>query len=287
MSPTKPVNAPKKATTLSPSPSKVTKPDGAAIKRQKRDGIASMSAALAAGTPAAAAAAAASGDNPHNALTNLQYAVDFLKAKGEPKTLQEVIDHLTLQHYKKDVQIFFADALKIHSRIRFIPDPKAKSLPDAWKSGKYEFKPALPGVVSKVTLLEHLAKKRDASGTDVKSIKDGWPDCDAALTELEAEHKILTIRTKKELTPRYVWLDQPELHHQVDDEFRAMWFKEPLPSVDEMPRRLKALGQKATSGGTKTNAGVQKAPPKRKKASRTQKKFENEHMRSIFDSYKR
>ncbi|KAI1444364.1 transcription initiation factor IIE, beta subunit [Annulohypoxylon stygium] len=286
MSPTKPASGtPKKPTTLSPSPSKVTKPGGAPIKRQKRDGIASMSAAAA--TPAAAAAALASGDNGQNTMTHLQYAVEFLKAKREQKTFQEIINHLTLQHYGEDTQSHFADFLKRHSRIRFIPDPKAKSQPNSWRSGKYEFLPALPGVNSKVTLLEHLAKKRDASGTEVKAIKDGWPDCDAALAELEAEHKILTIRTKKEQTPRFVWLDQPELHHKVDDEFRMMWFKEPLPSVDEMPRRLKALGQKATSSGAKTNAGVHKAPPKRKKASRTQKKFENEHMRSIFDSHKR
>ncbi|KAI1211258.1 transcription initiation factor IIE, beta subunit [Annulohypoxylon truncatum] len=287
MSPKKPAGGSTKASALSPSPSKVTKSDGAASKRQKRDGIAANNASA---TPAAAAAAAASQDYGSHIITQLTYAVDFLKSKGTPKTLQEIMDHLTLQHYPEHVQKFFATTMQRHSRMQYRPDPKAKSLPESeqWRAGTYEFKPMLPGVTSKVTLLEYLQSKTDASATEVKAIKDGWPNCDEALMELEAEHKILTVRTKKEQTHRFVWLDNPALHHKVDDEFRAMWFKEPLPSVEEMPRKLKALGQKATSGGTKANANAgQKAPPKRKKASRVQKKFENEHMRSIFEQHKR
>ncbi|KAI2463736.1 transcription initiation factor IIE, beta subunit [Annulohypoxylon bovei var. microspora] len=285
MSPSKPASGSKKSSALSPSSAKVTKSDGTASKRQKRDGLAANNSA----TPAAAAAAAAAADYGSHIITQLTYAVEFLKAKGTPKTLQEIMDHLTLQHYPEHVQKFFATTMQRHSRMQYRPDPKAKSLPESeqWRTGTYAFRPTLPGVVSKVTLLEYLQSKVDASATEVKQIKDGWPDCDDAIMELEKEHKILTVRTKKEQQHKFVWLDNPSLHHKVDDEFRAMWFKEHLPSVDDMPRRLKAIGQKATSGGTKLNANAQKAPPKRKKASRVQKKFENEHMRSIFEQHKR
>ncbi|KAI1097632.1 transcription initiation factor IIE, beta subunit [Jackrogersella minutella] len=290
MSPTKPANGAKQPSALSPSRAgaKVTKSDGIGSKRLKRDGHVGGNGS--APTPAAAAAAAASTDYGSHLATQLTYAVEFLKTKGTPKTLQEILDHLTLQHAPEHQQKVFAMTMQKHSRMQYTPGPASKSdaeLPQ-WRKGTYEFRPTLPGVHSKVTLLEYLSNKTDASATEVKKIKDGWPDCDKAIFELDKEHKILTVRTKKESTPKFVWLDNPALHHKVDEEFRAMWFKEPLPSVDDMPRKLKALGQKATSGGTKTNSNAsQKAPPKRKKASRVQKKFENEHMRSIFEQHRR
>ncbi|KAI0120464.1 hypothetical protein F4776DRAFT_235744 [Hypoxylon sp. NC0597] len=289
MSPSKPTTGVKRAAgAASPSvgANASSKTDGTASKRQKRDGHATGKDHASTPTPAAAAAAAAENDYGSSLMTNLTYAVDFLKAKGTPKSLQAILDHLTLQHAPEEQQKRFAQAMQQFARIQWNMPPKAK--PTDWHVGTYEFRPMLPGVNSKDTLLEYLQSKKDAGATEVKQIKDGWPDCDEAILELEKEHKILTVRTKKEQTPRYIWIDNPNLHHHVDDEFRAMWFKEPLPSADEMPRRLKALGQKATSGDPKKNLNAgQKAPPKRKKASRVQKKFENEHMRSIFDQHKR
>ncbi|OTA90545.1 hypothetical protein M434DRAFT_397911 [Hypoxylon sp. CO27-5] len=263
-----------------------SKTNGTSSKRQKRDGLAASKDRASTPTPAAAAAAAAENDYGVNLMTNLTYAVDFLKTKGTPKSLQAIIDHLSLHLHSEQQRKRFAQAMQQFARIKWNKPPNAKETD--WQVGTYEFKPTLPGVNSKDTLLEYLQSKKDAGATEVKQIKDGWPDCDEAILELEKEHKILTVRTKKEQTPRYIWIDNPDLHHHVDDEFRAMWFKEPLPSADEMPRRLKALGQKATSGDPKKNLNAgQKAPPKRKKASRVQKKFENEHMRNIFDQHKR
>ncbi|KAI1141512.1 hypothetical protein F5Y05DRAFT_263751 [Hypoxylon sp. FL0543] len=291
MSPSKPVTGVKRAgPTASPSTSANAngKTDGTSSKRQKRDGHATGNdyASTSTPTPAAAAAAAAESNHGSSLMTNLTYAVEFLKGKGTAKSLQAILDHLTLQHAPPEQQKRFAQAMQQFARIQWNMPPKAKVTD--WQVGTYEFRPLLPGVTSKDTLLEYLQSRKDAGATEVKNIKDGWPGCEQALLELEKEHKILTVRTKKEQTPRYVWLDNPDLHHHVDDEFRAMWFKEPLPSADEMPRKLKALGQKATSGDSNKNANAgQKAPPKRKKAARVQKKFENEHMRNIFDQHKR
>ncbi|KAL7622086.1 transcription factor TFIIE beta subunit, TFIIEB, Tfa2 [Parahypoxylon ruwenzoriense] len=269
-----------------PSTNTTPKTDGTASKRQKRDGnIASSKDATP--TPAAAAAAAASQDFGAHMMTQLTYAVDFLKSKRAPKSLQEILDHLTLQHMPETQQNAFSQLMKRHSRIQFNPAPKAKvassDLP-AWRTGTYEFKAKLPGVTSKITLLEYLQHKIDASCTSVKDIKDGWPDCDGAIDELEKEHKILTVRTKKDNHAKHVWLDSPELHHEVDPEFQAMWAKIKLPPADEMVRKLKALGQKATSDDPRDRIGhAPKTAQKKKKAPRTQKRFENAHMKQLFE----
>ncbi|KAI5865955.1 transcription initiation factor IIE, beta subunit [Durotheca rogersii] len=264
------------------------KADAPIPKRQKRDGNIASGKDNATPTPAAAAAAAASQDFGAHMMTQLTYAVDFLKSKRTPKTLQEILDHLTLQHMSEGQQSSFSQLMKRHSRIQFNPTPRAKStgssdLP-AWRTGTYEFKAKLPGVTSKVTLLEYLQHKVDASCTSVKDIKDGWPDCDGAIDELEKEHKILTVRTKKDNHAKHVWLDSPELHHEVDAEFQVMWAKIKLPPADEMVRKLKALGQKATSDDPRDRIGnAPKTAPKKKKAPRTQKRFENAHMKQLFE----
>ncbi|KAI8960432.1 transcription initiation factor IIE, beta subunit [Daldinia sp. FL1419] len=291
MTPSKPSHGVKRSAPTS----SVASPSGAnsskADKRQKRDeNHASRDHHASTPTPAAAAAAAAAKDIGEHSNTQLTFAVDFLKAKRSPKPLQEILDHLTLQHLSEDQQRAFVYNLRNHSRVQFNPVPKSKGSsgqPPEWRTGTYEYRAKLPGVVSKVKLLEYLQQRKDQAGVSIKDIKDGWPDCEGPIVELMNEHKILVMRTKKDGYLRYVWLDMPELHHEVDKEFKLMWNQEPLPSVDEMPRKLKALGQKATSEA-KSNVNLgQKAPPKRKKASRVQKKFENEHMRMIFEQHKR
>ncbi|KAI2610095.1 transcription initiation factor IIE, beta subunit [Hypoxylon fragiforme] len=294
MSPSKPANGSKRAapdSATSPAVTSTTKTDGPASKRQKRDGIANAKENNLIPTPAAAAAAAASQDFGAHMATQMTYAVEFLKTKGTPKTFQEVIDHLTLQHIPESQQRAFMEVMQRHSRIQFIPALKSKANADqqipTWRTGTYQYKAKLPGVTNKLKLLEYLQQKKDASCTLVKDIKDGWPNCDMAIDQLEKEHKILAVRTKKDNHPRYVWLDRPELHHEVDTEFQVMWFQEKLPSADDMPKMLNALGQKATSEPKNPDHMAQKQPSKRKKGARPQRKFENEHMRNIFEQHKR
>ncbi|KAF3062188.1 Transcription initiation factor IIE subunit beta [Daldinia childiae] len=291
MSPSKPSNGIKRSapasSAASPSGANTSKNDN---KRQKRDGNAATTNHASTPTPAAVAAAAAAKDFGEHSNTHLSFAVEFLKEKRSPRPLQEILDHLTLQPPPEDQQRAFVHSLKTHSRILFSPAPKSKgssSQQPEWRTGTYEYRAKFPGVVSKIKLLEYLQQRKDQGGISIKDIKDGWPDCDTAIEELEREHKVMgSIRTRKDTHARIIWPDTPDLHHDVDPEFRVMWFQEALPSVDEMPRKLKALGQKATSEVKNVNLG-QKAPPKRKKASRVQKKFENEHMRNIFEQHKR
>ncbi|KAI1387502.1 transcription initiation factor IIE, beta subunit [Hypoxylon trugodes] len=295
MSPQKPANGLKRSAPSSsaatPAGGNAGKSDGAPAKRQKRDGNTTDKDHDANPTPAARAAKAASQSTGSHMMTQITYGIEYLKSKATPKTLQELLDHLTLHQLDESMQYAFAMAMQKHSRIQYNPPPKSKVNADAkvpaWRLGTYEFRPLLPGVNTKVALLDYLQHKKDSGAIELKTIKDGWPNCEAAIDELEREHLILCVRTKKENAAKFIFRDNPELHNEVDPEFKAMWFKEKLPPADEMPRKLKALGQKATSDGSKLANNVQKAAPKRKKASRVQKKFENEHMRNIFEQLKR
>ncbi|KAI1078109.1 transcription initiation factor IIE, beta subunit [Whalleya microplaca] len=268
-----------------PSSSNPSK-DGPASKRQKRDNIANYASS----TPAAAAAAAAAADYGTHINTKLTYAVEYLKSKQTPKSLQDVLEHLTLQHNSEEDQKKFAQMLKSHLRVTYIPSPRVKgSSEPVWRTGKYEFKPVLPGVNSKEKLLEHLQHKQDASAASVKDIKDGWPDCDGAIDELRRAHRIITTGLKKDSHAKYVWADDPSLHHAVDAEFVHRWKAQTpqMPAPDDMVRALKERGQKPTGEDPRARRGkdgLGKPAQKKRKAARTVKKFQNAHMEALFNA---
>ncbi|KAI0391096.1 hypothetical protein F5Y17DRAFT_442001 [Xylariaceae sp. FL0594] len=273
---------------------------GSASKRQKRDNVGGIKDRNSpTPTPAAAAAAARATDFGTHMMTQLTYVVDFLKSKQAPKTLQEVLDHLTLNNLPEHQQKLFVNLMHKHSRIDFIPAPKGgaggdkdkpsggvKTEPQpAWRTGKYQFKAKIPGVHDKISLLSHLQQKMDASSLSVKDLKDGWPDCDQALTELENAHKILVVRTKKDNHAKFVWLDDPRLSHAVDPEFVSMWHKVELPSQDDMVRKLVAIGQKPTSEAPQTIIKPATKAAKKRKSTRPSKHQTNAHLAHLLKDY--
>ncbi|KAI1173542.1 hypothetical protein F4777DRAFT_447052 [Nemania sp. FL0916] len=285
---------PSPATRPNASPTKSDGTPSSASKRQKRDHVGGIrDRASPTPTPAAAAAAAKATDFGTHMMTQLTYVVDFLKTKGTPKTLQEVLEHLTLHKLPEQQQKIFVDLMHQHSRIDHIPAPKtakgaaasADAALPAWRRGKYQFKAKIPGVHDKMTLLSHLQQKTDASSLAVKDLKDGWPDCDQAITELENEHKILVVRTKKDNHAKFVWLDDPRLAHAVDAEFLNMWQRIELPAADDMVRKLVALGQKPASEAPSNNAKAAVKTAKKRKAVRPPKHQSNAHMAHLLKDY--
>ncbi|GKT99908.1 transcription factor [Fusarium langsethiae] len=217
--------------------------------------------------------------------TQMTFAVEYLKKKGDTKTITEIIDHLSLRGYDEEHKRQLAEGLRGHPRVDWKPDANLSE--QTWKTGTYAHRPIIPGVKNATTLLGHLQAKTDASGVSVKDLKDGWPDCEDTISALEREYKILVVRTKKDNLPRYVWPNDASLHHRVQPEFQSMWQRVQLPPIDEMHRKLTSVGQKPTSEDprkTKEGQGNKPKVQKRRKGNRIGKAT-NVHMAHLMQDY--
>ncbi|CAH0052829.1 unnamed protein product [Clonostachys solani] len=217
--------------------------------------------------------------------TQMTFAVDYLKKKGEPKSVTDIIDHLSLRHFAEQHKKELVDGLRGHPRVDWKPDTNLSE--QTWKTGTYTHRPIIPGVKDGISLLAHLQRKTDASSVAVKDLKDGWPDCEDTLTELERKHKVLVVRTKKDNFPRYVWADDSSLHHKVEPEFQVMWQRVPIPSLDDMHRKLVSVGQKPTSDDPHKGGAGGPAKPKqqKKRAGKRIGKATNVHMAHLMQDY--
>lgn len=217
--------------------------------------------------------------------TQMTFAVDYLKKKGESKSITDIIDHLSLRGYSEEHKRELAEGLRGHPRVEWRPDAKLSE--QTWKTGMYAHRPIIPNVKDGTSLLAYLQRKTDASGVKVKDLKDGWPDCEDALAVLESQHKTLVVRTKKDNFPRYVWADDPSLQHTVQPEFQGLWHRVPIPSIEDMHRKLINVGQKPTSEDPRkllANAG-NKPKVQKKRAGKKSGKATNVHMAHLMQDY--
>lgn len=218
--------------------------------------------------------------------TQLVYAVTHLKSKeGRGLALADIIDHLSHKPRSDEQALAVAEALRLHPRVKFTPDP-ALAEQTAW-SGSYAHNPVVPGVNSKQTLLQFLQGKKDAMFVEVKDLEDGWPKPKLypAITELEKEHKILVVRTKKDNAPRYVWQDDASLWHPVEQEFQNSWHKIAVPDLNDITGMLKRNGQKPTSDDPRLKvAKVEK--PKLKKKKKAPRNLTNTHLKGHLSMFK-
>ncbi|CAK7262826.1 transcription factor TFIIE beta subunit, TFIIEB, Tfa2 [Sporothrix epigloea] len=225
--------------------------------------------------------------------TNIVYALDYLKQQGgKPASLSVVLGHLNMHREPEAVQRQIAERMRHHPRIMWRPDDGAApesngvAADDAWKTGTYEHKPIIPNVKDRTALLQYLQRRTDAQGVNVKDLKDGWPDCEAALAALEREHKVLVVRTKKDNHPRMVWQDDPSLCFTVEPEFQSLWHRAAIPSVEDIVGKLTAAGQKPTSEDPRLRALNQPKEKKAKKrAQRRTGKSTNTHMEHLLKDY--
>lgn len=218
-----------------------------------------------------------------NFLTQVTYIVEYLKAKDQAKTFQEILEYLSQVHIPEHKKKTLAGILRKHDRVQWIPDENAKEY--SWNAGKFKHRPVID-VRTKTQLIAYLQKKADAQGVQVKDLKDGWPNCETAIDELEAEHKILVTRTKKDNHARMVWANDASLVHHVDDEFRIMWEKIKLPDTDEVVTKLLEAGQKpASEDPSKRIKAEVKPKTKKKRAPRAGTKVTNLHMQHLLKDY--
>lgn len=284
------------ATPASPSPSvasttSVTTPS----KKAKREGDGSVRMVLSqngAGSNAPTIFSQPENTGVGSAIgTNIVYALDYLKQQGgKAVSLATVLGHLSLDREPEAFRRQVVERMRHHPRITWRPDAGAAAgasgPDDNWQTGTYEHLPVIPNVKDRTTLLQHLQRRTDAQGVNVKDLKDGWPDCEATLAALEKEHRILVVRTKKDNHPRMVWLDDPSLCHEVESEFQALWHRSEVPSLDDIVRKLAAAGQKPTSEDPRLrDIAAPKEKKQKKRAQRRTGKSTNTHMEHLLKDY--
>ncbi|PTB68936.1 transcription initiation factor IIE, beta subunit [Trichoderma citrinoviride] len=200
--------------------------------------------------------------------TQMTFAVEYLKKKGDAKTIQDIIDHLSLRNYTEEHKKELTEGLRRHPRVEWRPDPSLSE--QTWKTGTYKHRPIIPGVKDATSLLAHLQRKTDASGVSVKDLKDGWPDCEDTLAKLEREHKVLVVRTRR-TTSRAT---------------SGPTTRRCTTSLDDMHRKLVSVGQKPTSDDPRKAAAVAAKPKQQKKrAGKRIGKATNTHMTHLLNDY--
>lgn len=220
--------------------------------------------------------------------TQMVYAVNHLKEKDKELGIHEIMDHLTIRVTSEPERAALAEKLRANPRVRWLPDPNLTE--QRWDSGTYVHNPVIPGVRSKEGLLAYLQRRKDAMYVQVKDLEDGWPRerLYPALSELEAEHRVLVVRTKKDSHPRFVWGDDASLWNHVDPEFQAMWHRVQVPPADEINRLLTQAGQKPTSEDPRLRKlGPAKVEKKKKKAARRPGNITNTHLLHLLEAGKK
>lgn len=209
-----------------------------------------------------------------NLMTQVTYAVEYLKTKEKAISFQDIFDYLSIPNIEDKLTL--ERILNAHSKIEY--DPQGLG-----GRGGYRFRP--PHNVRSADELEaYLQRQTTAQGIQVKELKEGWPGALDAIDTLEEQGKLLVTRNKKDNTAKMVWPNDPSLQHNVDDEFKNLWYKVKLPvETADLRTQLVEFGLTPTSQVKAVIQGNNKE--KKKKASRRGGKTTNTHMLSILKDY--
>ncbi|KIW16381.1 hypothetical protein PV08_06432 [Exophiala spinifera] len=208
-----------------------------------------------------------------DARTNVIYALGRLKEKFPDRIgWNELVEYVLPQYRRTEEQIMYF-------RTFLSKNPKADHDPD---TDTYRYRPE-HNIASADDLLKHLQGQESAMGINVRELKDTWPDVEAAINKLEAQHKLLVVRNRKDNHPRTVWVDDPTLHVALDQEFKDIWSQIALPSEEDTIRELRRMNHKSTGEPARTD--VVAKPKAKKKAARRGQKVTNTHMQGLFRDY--
>ncbi|KAI4135502.1 MAG: hypothetical protein LQ347_000610 [Umbilicaria vellea] len=211
-----------------------------------------------------------------NVMTQITYAVDYLKGKGTPQTLQDLLSYLSLQYREDDYKRTIGTILKNHEKISF-------DRTGADGVGTFSFRP-IHNIRSPSQLLGHLQSQPTAQGLNVRALRDGWPGAEDAINLLESQGKLLVTRNKKDDHAKMVWPNDPSLRFDIDDEFKTMWHKVRLPEAGALAEELEREGLTPTNKSRVVRAKPIKQEKKTKKP-RKSGKTTNTHMVGVLRDY--
>ena len=205
--------------------------------------------------------------------TKVHWAVDRLKEKfPESLTYEDLLVHCWPGQEANDERRteFWKFWIQKHNKINYDP------------LKGYRFRP-LHDISSPDDLVKFLRTQPTANPLQVKDLKDGWPDVEEAINQLEVEHKVLVHRNKKDNHPRLVWPDNPDLYMDLDTEFKDQWLRIALPSPEDTIKELAKIGYKP-AGTIKDTKKLAPSTAKAKRKSRGYKQT-NVHMSHLFKDF--
>ena len=205
-------------------------------------------------------------------MTQVTYAIEYLKSKGTPQKLADLLSYLSLQYREDEYKNLIRTILANHEKVDYND-----------REGTFSFRP-VHNIRSAEKLLGHLQSQPTAQGLSVSELRDGWPGAEDVIKELEDQGKLLVTRNKKDNHAKMVWPNDPTLKIQIDDEFQTIWHKIKLPEPGALADDLEKEGLMPAnkSRGVKTKPKIQE---KKTKKPRKSGKTTNVHMQGILRDY--
>ncbi|KAJ5949412.1 hypothetical protein N7454_000996 [Penicillium verhagenii] len=211
-------------------------------------------------------------------MTQVLFAIEHMKAKGVALRLSDIISYLSLQHRANEQAYVLAlgRILKSHEKVEFDPN-------GANGEGTYSFRPP-HNIRNSEQLLQQLQAQTTAAGMNVRELREGWPNVEEAINQLEKEGKLLVTRNKKDDHAKMIWANDPSLIERFDDEFKQIWDKIKIPDAQAVKEELEKAGIIPTNKN-KVSKARPKMEAKKAKKPRRSGKTTNTHMTSILRDY--
>ena len=208
------------------------------------------------------------------AKTRATYARDRLKEKFPAiLSFDEVADYIFNASERSDTALLnrFTKYVLYHPEIHF---DKKKNL--------LSYRPPY-AIRTPEQLIAFFQSNNNVECIEVSKLKKGWADCDAAIDQMENEHKLQVIRNKKDHNPRIIFADDPTLFAPLEKDFVDLYSSISLPGKDDIIRFLIAA-KRTPAGQVANNKAVVKNAAKVRK-SRQSTKQTNKHMTGLFRDY--
>lgn len=211
-------------------------------------------------------------------MTQVLFAIEHMKNKGTPLKFADIVSYLSLQQRANDQGYIQAlrSILQVHEKVEY--DPKGAN-----GEGTFAFRPP-HNVRSPEQLLQKLQQQSTGAGMSVRELREGWPNVEDAINNLEQEGKLLVTRNKKDNHAKMVWINDPSLNLPFDDEFRNIWEKIKIPDQQTVKEELEKAGITPTSKNKVIKARP-KVEQKKVKKPRRSGKTTNAHMMGVLRDY--
>lgn len=195
-------------------------------------------------------------------LTNLSYAIDYLKSQKDAISRQALQNYLSVP-----ITPAFFHLLRTSPKVTYDE-----------QNDTFVFRP-IHDVRSKAQLVARLASIYTGNGILVKELKEGWPEAEEGIADLENEGQVLVFRNAKDGSARMVFYNDKSRNLYIDSQFKALWDEIKVPSVEEILLEMEKQGIKRATNSVinRINHTDQKKP---KRPSSRSKKLTNLHMSS-------